>query len=93
MELILQKLRSRKLWVTIATGITSILAANHIAASNIERIIYICSGILVAIVYIIAEAFIDSKRTNTQEAINTIIMSKIMEAMNFGEDIDDLMTP
>jgi len=62
-----RKLSSRKFWAAVTAWVTSILAATNIAASEQAQIIAIVTGIGALAVYMLAEAYTDSKHKNIEE--------------------------
>lgn len=62
-----QKLSSRKFWTASIAYITSILTAFNVSNNTIVQVTSLITGISALAVYILAEAYVDSKRNNTNK--------------------------
>jgi len=69
---ILKKLTSRKFWICIAAFLGSVAASISGIATGNQTIatIGVIAGVLSAAIYAAAEAYIDAKAVNAQEADN-----------------------
>ena len=69
---ILKKLTSRKLWICVAAFLGSVAASISGIATGTQTIatIGVIAGVLSAAIYAAAEAYVDARAVNAQEADN-----------------------
>ena len=69
---LINKITSRKFWICVAAFLGSVAASiSGIATGNqIIATIGVIAGVLSAAIYAAAEAYVDAKAVNTQEADN-----------------------
>jgi len=58
-DILISKITSRKLWVSLAAWITSLLTAFNVGESDIAKVCLIISGIGSLVVYVLSESKID----------------------------------
>jgi hypothetical protein len=64
-----QKLSSRKFWAALATWVGSMCTAFNLTDQTTARITILLGGIGAMVVYILAESYVDSKRTPELPAV------------------------
>lgn len=85
-EQIIQKLTSRKLWVSICAFVSLILVANGKSEAEAEQVTAIIMAGAVALGYILAEGLVDSQRDTSTTSTNEEVLDAPVEDVEDEED-------